>query len=277
MTHAGRRRLRSLDASGSRCVRATRFAAARAGAIVAIALLGAGCEQDTRVAVEVSWEDDGPVADLAITALPFDPDALLDSLAAGADAPAPTFPALEAEMRDYHRPDPDPYEEINRPWLALRDTVRLLADSLIERDRTDPGYTADYERFRALYARLAERAGERDRALRNVNGDHLALARRAAAAADSLRAWEYQAYAGYPDAAAAAVVHSGRSVVEGTTDRHGRLTLRVQPGRWWLVARAADPANPFLEYYWNVSVTATRVVPVRLPLSSGNAVKRWRH
>lgn len=180
-------------------------------------------------------------------------------------------------MHEYHRPEPDPYEEINRPWLALRDTVRALADSLIERDRAEPGYAADYERFRALYARLAQRAAERDRALRDVNGDHLDLARRAATAADSLRAWEYQAYAGYPDAAAAAVVRSGRSVVEGTTDRHGALTLQVQPGRWWLVARTPDPANPFLEYYWNVSVTATRVVPVRLPLSSNNAAKRWRH
>lgn len=277
MIHAVRRRLLRLGASKPWDACAALSGIARTGAVLVLAALSTGCERETRIALEVTWDHDGPVADLAVTALPFDPDHLLDSLAGEVDIPAPTFPALEAEIHEFSRPDPDPYEEINRPWLALRDTVRELADSLIDRDRTESGYAADYDRFRALYARLAERAAERDRALRAVNGDHLDLARRAAAAADSLRSWEYQAYAGYPEAAAAAVVHAGRSVIEGTTDHHGRLTLRVQPGRWWLVARTADPENPFLEYYWNVPVTATRVVPVRLPLSSANATKRWRH
>lgn len=242
-----------------------------------IAFAGSGCEQETRILVDITWESGEPIADLSLTALPFDPDRLLDSLAASATTPQPTFTALEAEMREYERPEPDPYEEVNRPWLALHDSVAALSDSLLERDRTEPGYAAAYERFRQLYARLAQRAAERDRALRAVAGDQVALARRAAAAADSLRSWEYQAYASYPEAAAAAVVHSGRAVVDGTTDPDGHLALSIEPGRWWIVGRTPDPENPFMEYYWKVSVTATRVVPVRLPLTSGNASWRWRH
>jgi hypothetical protein len=240
-------------------------------------LVSASCEEQTRIVVDVTWDSGDPIVDLPLTALPFNPDHLLDSLTTAADAPAPAFPALEVEMRAYERPDPDPYEAVNRPWLALRDTVAALSDSLMQRARTDPGYAADYDRFRQLYARLAQRAAERDRALRDVNGDQVALARRVAVAADSLRAWEYQAYAAYPEAAAAAVVHSGRTVVEGVTDRAGRLALDVESGRWWIVGRIADPDNPFMEYYWNVPVTATRVVPVRLPIASGNARWRWRH
>jgi hypothetical protein len=246
-------------------------------AVVAAALGTGACEQNTRILVDVTWESGEPIPDLPLTALPFNPDLLLDSLTGLATDPAPTFPVLEAEMRTYERPDPDPYQEVNRPWLALRDTVAALSDSLMHRERTDPGYAADYDRFRQLYARLAERAAERDRALRAVNGDQVALARRAALAADSLRSWEYQVYGAYPELAAAAVVHSGRTVIEGTTDPDGRVVLEVEPGRWWLVGRAADPDNPFMEYYWNVPVTATRVVPVRLPVSTRNATWRWRH
>ncbi len=235
------------------------------------------CEQNTRIVVAATWESGEPIPDLPLTALPFNPDLLLDSLTGLATEPAPTFPGLEAEMRAYERPDPDPYQEVNRPWLALRDTVAALSDSLMQRERTDPGYAADYDRFRQLYARLAQRAAERDRALRDVHGVQVAFARRVALAADSLRSWEYQAYAAYPEVAAAAVVHSGRTVVEGTTDPNGGLVLEVEPGRWWLVGRTADPDNPFMEYYWNVPVTATRVVPVRLPVSTRAATWRWRH
>jgi hypothetical protein len=245
--------------------------------MVGLLLANAACEHDTRILLEVTWESGAPVVDLNVTALPFDPDGLLDSLAKAAPTPQPVFPALEAELREYERPEPDPYEAVNRPWLTLRDSVATLSDSLAGRDPAEPGYAADYDRFRQMYARLAQRAAERERALRAVEGNPVALARRAAAAADSLRAWEYQAYATYPDAAAAAVVHAGRTVVEGTTDRDGRLVLSVEAGRWWLVGRTPDPDNPFMEYYWNVPVTTTRVVPVRVPLSNRNATRRWRH
>lgn len=214
---------------------------------------------------------------LDITALPFDPDRLLDSLTTAAPTPRPDFGQLEQELRAYARPADDPFKELNRPWRALRDSVVALSDSLFAMDRGTPQYAALYERFRQSYARLADRASERDAALRRLGASDLGLARRAQAAADSLRRWEYDAYEGYADAAAAAIADAGARVVEGTTDGDGRVTLRVDPGRWWLVTRLPDPENPFLEYYWNAAVTVTRLVPVRVPLNPGNGERRWRH
>ena len=243
----------------------------------ALWLLAGGCRQDTQITVAAQWDGGQPIADLDVVALPFDPDRILDSLTAAAPTPPPAFPELKQEMEAYTPPADDPYEALNRPWRLLRDSVEALSDSLFAMDRTSPGYAAAYARFRTLYGRLSERAAERDRALRRVNGDRVALARRAATAADSLRAWEYTAFAAYPELAGEAVVTSGRDVVEGTTVEHGLAVLALAPGRWWLIARTPDVANPFMEYYWSVPATATRVLPIRVPITPANGVRRWRH
>ena len=71
----------------------------------ALAAAGAGC-WPTEAAVELvaSLDESGPVISMEITALPFDPSYVLDSLAAASATPKPSFPALEAEMAAYRRP-----------------------------------------------------------------------------------------------------------------------------------------------------------------------------
>jgi hypothetical protein len=235
-----------------------------------------GCDGRTDVVISASWAPSTPIVELAITALPFDPDRVLDSLESSAPTPRPDFTDLVAEMKAYEPPEDEQFEAANRPWLALRDTVQHLADSLNSIGRTAPGYAAQYTRFRQLYARLAQRAADRDEALRQLGGDQMDLARRAAAAAESLRTWEYEAYASYGEIAAGAVLRSERSVAEATTDEHGEVRIALAPGRWWLIARHPDPTNPFMEFYWNEPVTVS-VLPVRLPLTTENSERRWRH
>jgi hypothetical protein len=235
------------------------------------------CNGHAEVHLRAEWEAGAPITQLEVTALPFDPDSILDSLAAAARSPQPSFEDLVAELWDYRRPAGDSVDDATRPWRALRDTVSQLADSLNAMDRDQPGYAQAYGRFRQLYARLAQRAADRDNALRQLGGADLDLVRRATVAAESLRTWEYGAYADYPDVAAAKVAEADREVVDAVTDSSGAAVLELASGRWWLIALLPDPDNPFLEYYWNVPVTATRLVPVRLPLNPGNSTRRWRH
>ncbi|NIM52427.1 MAG: hypothetical protein GTN62_14055 [Gemmatimonadales bacterium] len=257
-------------------LRQRRAAPGVGGAILALATLA--CHQgEARLVLRAAWGPEDPITDLHITALPFDPDQILDSLVTLAPSPKPTFTELERELANYRRPDPGRFDEASRPWSALRDTVERLADSLNAMDRTVPSYGPMYDRFRRLYARLAQRAAESDALLRELNGEDVGLARRAQAAAESLRTWEREAFATYPDAAAVALARTERVVHEETTDTTGVAELELEPGRWWIVARYADPENPFQEYYWNVPVTVTRLVPVRLPLTRANTVWRWRH
>ncbi len=218
-----------------------------------------------------------PVRGLAVSAYPFDPDRILDSLTALASEPPPQFPELESELADYEPANDERLQQASRPWLALRDTIAALSDSLNRMDRRSPAYARMYDQFRQLYDRLAQRAAERDAALREINGDHVELARRAQTAAESLRVWEHDAFASYAEAAQVTLLRSGRSVVEAPTDEAGEIELELPRGEWWLIARWPDPHNPFQEYYWNVPLRSTGWFPVRVPLMDGNSLRRWRH
>ena len=231
-----------------------------------------------RTSLEIRAQLDGtPLENLHITALPFDPDDLLDSLAAASPTPRPDFGDLEAQLRDFRPTDDSAAKRAASPWLALRDTVTRLADSLNAADRRAPDYSAAYERFRTLYRRLSERTAERDAALRRLNGPDLQLARRAQTAADSLRAWEYDAFQAYPDVARQKVERLGRPAMETTTDSSGVAELALASGAWWIVARWPDPGDPFMEYYWNVPVHVNGWLPAAVPLHRTTAVRRWRH
>jgi hypothetical protein len=237
----------------------------------------AACSRDESAVLVRAQLHAEPVTGLTVRAYPFDPDQILDSLAALASAPRPQFPELERELAAYEPASDTRLQEASRPWLALRDTVAALSDSLNRMDRRSPAYARMYERFRQLYARLAQRAAERDAALREVNGDHVDLARRAQAAAESLRVWEHETFATYAEAAQAALQHSGHTVYDPSTDQVGALELELPRGNWWLIARWADPHNPFQEYYWNVPLRSSGWLPLWIPLMDGNSERRWRH
>jgi hypothetical protein len=244
------------------------------------ALLGAGalaCSgRAVPVDVRASLGDSAPLAEVEIVALPYDPERLLDSLAAAYPVPRPDFSALEAELREFRRPAVVEEDGAVRALEATRDSVRRLADSLRRVDRRAPGYAAAYGRFRQLYRRLMERSGARDVALRSLTADVRNLAERAGRAADSLRAWEREAYAGFDSVAAGAEAAAGRSGVSAHTGGDGWGRLRLPPGAWYLVLAVPDPENAFLEYAWDVSVTVAGF-PIRVPLGEDNARRRWRH
>lgn len=244
---------------------------------LAAALGAGGCStSETRLEARAFLGEE-PIAGLEITALPFDSDRLFDSLAGAASTPKPAFPDLEAEWASYSRPDERELRELGTSWGATRDSVGRLADSLTKVTPSSPGYAVAYGRLRQQYRRLAQRAAERDAALLERIGDDRQLALRATAAADTLRAWERDAYADFPALADSAMKRAGASWNRGVTNDAGVTHLVLAPGSWWLIARRPDPENPFAEYYWNVAVVVSGVGPSVVPLHSGNGTTRWRH
>ncbi len=246
-----------------------------------LAATQAACSAETDLVVRLPPQPGLPLAGLEVTALPVNPDAILDSLAAASLAPRPAFPDLEAAMARFHEgtgaPDSTSAPRATAAWQAVRDSLEALGRQLRAMDRASLAYREAYGRLRALYDRLGQRAAERDRALQVGLGPERDLAQRAERAADSLRRWEQVAYGEFPNRLADAVRLAGRDVRQLTTDSTGVARFTLPPGRWWIQARVRDPDNPFLERYWNEAVTLTRLVPVALPLWRGSALARWRH
>jgi hypothetical protein len=243
------------------------------GLVLAVTACG---EQRGAIHVQVSLARQA-LAGLEITALPFDPERLLDSLDTLAPTPKPTFPELEQELADFVPPDLRRFSAAAAPWRALRDSVADLAGSLGQIDRRSTEYASLYARFRTMYARLAQYSADRDRAVRELRGADRNLTERVRVAAESLRAWEETAYARYPALAASEQLRAGRAAHQSVTDSAGAAHLTLEPGDWWLVARAPVASNPFQEYRWNVRVRLTGWLPVKVPLFEGNRERQWRH
>ena len=224
---------------------------------------------------------DAPLSQLEVVALPFDPSALLDSLANAAPRPRPAFPELETRLRNYQAADvaetPDPASgSAAAASRATRDSVLRLSAALKRMDRAAPGYREAYAHFRDLYARYSAREAARENAARRDRSGERSLAEQATRAADSLRMWERVAYRDFPRLAVERTAATGRAPQRVSTDSAGRATLDLTRGGWWLSARLADPSNPFLEYHWDVGLT-TAGLPFAIPLSPLNAETRWRH
>jgi hypothetical protein len=245
-------------------------------AVAAPLVLVACTDGPVQVQVRATGEGEAALPGVEITALPYDPTRILDSLAALDSLPRPDFTSLEREVRAFEPPAFAKDDPAVVALAATRDSVRRLADSLRAIGRTAPAYGTAYGRFRALYRRLVDRAAARDASLREVTADVRSLAERAGRAADSLRAWEQDAYGGYDSAAALALAASGRTALTATTGPDGWADFELPRGRWWLLLRLPHPENPFLEYRWRVPVVAAGF-PFRVPLSSANWQVEWRH
>lgn len=248
-------------------------------AAAALAIGSVGCSPaEFRIEVRVRFPGDAPLAGLTISALPFDRGAIRDSLARAARIPRPRFPDLEAALASYSRPDITALAESLLPWQALHDSVQLLADSLHAAvSDSAPQYVGAYARLRELYQRLAQSSADRDAAIREQIGDDRQLALRAAAAADSLRAWDAYAFAQFPELADSTLARAGRGIHVATTDNEGIAEFALAPGPWWIVATWVDPNNPFREYHWNVGAVVRRFGARLIPLHARNGVAQWRY
>ena len=236
---------------------------------VAAFLLTAAC--GTHGTVEVAaMLDDVPLAGLQIVALSYDTQGILDSLAEWAEEPAPEFPELEAELQAFERRDADSIVALHAEWVEARQRVADLADSLTGVGKGSPGYAAAYARFRNAYNALSSDERALEQKMREDFGGDRALAARAAAAADSIRTWERHAFRDF------ATIVEGRQEVDVTTDSLGHARVTLSKGMWWLVARRADPTNPFMEFVWSVPVVVSPLVPVATPVSGRNVSVRWR-
>jgi hypothetical protein len=246
--------------------------------VCAFLLWSMACADRAPVHVRAFYQSGVPLSGLEVSAIPFDPNRLLDSLSRHAPTPKPDFGELETRLKNYRRRDTvGAVESVSAGWLAIKDSVVRMARELSRQDRRASGYREAYGRFRQLYARYSAKEAEREARQRNLFPTDRALAAEATRASDSLRAWETAAYRPFPALADERVARSGRPADRAHTDSVGAVRLELPNGEWWVTAKAPDPDNPFQELYWNVPVRITAALPLGVPLMRANATLRWRH
>ncbi len=239
-------------------------------ALSVVAMVGCGGSELT---VQVLSESAGssPEANLSVTFLPYDRDALFAALTSEASSPEPTMPEdLTATFVQINSLQ-EQWRTAEAEWADTRDRLQKLSVELRSMDRRDRRYRRKFSEFNDLEAR--ERRLDREKKAAFTTFDE--LQRTALTRADSVRtvlaAWEDAAFGPYADREAAILESLGREIFEDTTNAAGTVIRRLPKGDWWVHTRITTATG---ERYWNEFVSSA--ISDTLTLDVGNGEDRLR-
>ena len=249
---------------------------------MALLLAGGACspaEVVVTVEIEVPTAEGGTqqlaLSDVEVQLLPFDRDAVFDSLTQAFPDPEPDVPQELIDAREQVQAAQAEWDASQRRWSLVRDTLQTLLAEMEQYNRGEAQYLLLYREFQEFEGELAG-------AEREMNSDFArfdSLQRGTIRASDSIRimqeTWADDAFAEVGEVFRSKQLASGLPAVVDTTDASGvaRENFRVAPGQYWVYARYP---MTYTELYWNVPITVERGDPVQVTLTRANADERIR-
>jgi len=239
-------------------------------------VVSAGCGGDIMVQAQLEGTDGAEpltLANLPVRVLPYDRDALFDSLAAAYPVPEPTVPDSVLQLREEMLAAQAEWQRNEARWNEVRDSMRLVRDRMEGLSRASGEYRLLYREFERLEAEERSTNRVREAAFQRMSS----LQSRLAAQLEEFRlkkqAWEDEAFAPLDTIIPALLKSLGREEVADTTDASGVVRIKVPKGRWWVHARYTLPNE---ELYWNLPVEVTGGDPLVVQLTRQNAQIRPR-
>ncbi len=234
--------------------------------LVLVAILApitaAGCG-DPLVVAEAAIADEASgerlaLGDLPIRLLPYDRDAIFDSLEAAHPTPEPPIPPEILAQQQQVQDAQTEWREAEERWSTVRDSLRILSEELTRMQnqgmRGTPQYAQAFERFGTLETAERQVNQQMDQAFARFDS----LQQQTLAVADSVRVvrdmWADEAFAAFGQVVQQKLNESGREEIADTTNAQGVATFRAPSGRWWVYGRYT---LPYEELYWNVPIEVT--------------------
>lgn len=220
-------------------------------------------EQGTTVARAIS--------DLEIRLVPFDRDAVFDSLGAAASRPEPAIPDSVMQAQVAVHDAQLRWQNLEVRWNSLRDNLQTLNTQL-------EGMSPAQGQYRVLYREYEDADAEYNRVDRQkvqAFEQFTSLTASSLAAAEEIRLlreqWADEAFAEVGAVMDAKLGETGHDILADTTDAQGVATFLAPPGSWWVSARYE---GAFSEFYWNLRIELPKGEPVQVRLSADNADER---
>jgi hypothetical protein len=247
-------------------------------------LLGAGACGPAEVVVSMEIEVPNPdgggtmqlaLSDIEVQLLPFDRDAVFDSLTRAYPEPEPDVPSELIAAREAVQAAQAEWDASQRRWGLVRDTLQALSSALEQYNRGEAQYLLLYREFQDFDSQLSGLETQMNRSFAVFDS----LQRGTIRASDSVRIiqdnWADGAFADVGTIFREKQRASGLTAAVDTTDASGiaRGNFRVPPGQYWVYARYS---MTYTELYWNVPVTVERGDPVQVTLTRQNAEERIR-
>jgi len=214
-----------------------------------------------------------PLSDVEVQLLPYDRDAVFDSLTRAFGSPEPEVPADLVAAREQVQEAQQQWDALQRRWGTIRDTLQKLNDAMEGFSRGEARYVALFREWQDFDGQLGGVQRQMEAAFDRFDS----LQRGTIRASDSIRImqdnWADEAFADVGGVFLAKQRASGLDVAVDTTDANGvaRTHLMVKPGQYWVHARYS---LAYTELYWNFPITVERGEPVVVRLTRENAQER---
>ncbi|HIF38871.1 MAG TPA: hypothetical protein EYQ69_06635 [Gemmatimonadetes bacterium] len=246
-----------------------------------LAALVSGCgPTPVVITAELSSEDaiEGTpgtaLGDLEVRLIPFDRDAIFDSLAAVAPRPEPPIPDSVLQANTEVATAQQEWRNAEARWGVLRDTLQALTTALEGLNRGQAQYRllfSDFQDLEAEYNGL-------DRANIAAFNRFDDLQKASITAEQEIRLirqeWGDEAFANVNEIMTMHQRESGRDILYDTTDANGTTTFDVKAGVYWVVAIYEEP---YSELYWNYPITVPVEEGETIPLTRENATSRPKY
>jgi hypothetical protein len=213
-----------------------------------------------------------PLAELEVQALPFDRDAVFDSLTAAAASPEPAIPADLLAAQEEIAAAKAEWDQAEAAWGAGRARQQEILDEMEPLNPAEGRYVVLFQEFQDAEAQVARAERIKDQAFNRFTELYEGnLARR-----DSMRLvlddWADQAYASTFEIFTIKAKEAGQEILADTTDAQGYALIDVPPGEWWINAFFEEA---YSELYWNLGpITVVRGDPIQVRLTRETAQVR---
>ncbi|MDH3269779.1 MAG: hypothetical protein OEN56_00510 [Gemmatimonadota bacterium] len=245
-------------------------------------LLAAAACGPTEVVVTIEIEVPNPdgegmvtraLSDVEVQLIPFDRDAVFDSMTTAYGSPEPEVPQELVTRRGEVQEAQQEWDEANRGWATIRDTLQKLNDAMEQYSRGEATYVALFREWQDWESRLGTAEREVERTFDIFDSLQQGTIRES----DSVRIlqenWADDAFADIGTVFADKQRATGLDWVVDTTDANGlaRGNLMVKPGTYWVHARYE---LPYTELYWNEMIEVVGGEPMTVTLTRANAQER---
>lgn len=213
------------------------------------------------------------LSDIEVQLIPFDRDAVFDSMTAAYGTPEPEIPEELVAQRAAVQSAQAEWEASVRRWNTIRDTLQKLNTAMDGYSRGERQYVLLFNEWQDFDAQLGDVERERDRTFEEFDE----LQRGTIRASDSVRIlqdnWADDAFAGIGTVFVDKQRAVGLDWVADTTDASGRAynNLKVKPGTYWVHARYE---LAYTELYWNQMIEVVGGEPMTVSLTRANADER---
>ncbi|CAN5763351.1 hypothetical protein BH23GEM9_BH23GEM9_34870 [soil metagenome] len=243
--------------------------------VVSCATLLAACSR-TEVVVQGQLEGAEGQAialrDLPLRILPYDRDAIFDSLRAAYPQPEPEIPADLMLLQDSIARAQGVWRDATARWNAGRDSLQRMNQRLAGMSRASGDYVVLFRQVNQLFDEVAtaERVMNQSfERMTNLNNRFASQAQELRLARDQ---WGDAAYQDVDRVIAARLKDLRREAAADTLDANGVTRIRgLSTGQWWVTAHYD---LPFEELYWNIPVNVTRGEPATVQLTRQTAEVR---